>query len=216
MIERRWALRSRRRFAPVDVLRYAIEELGHSQAELADILGSRSRASELLTRRRPLITLAMIQKINASWKIPADLLVQPYRVCRNRSLSEVDDFFRPPRPRSGVPFGRCRRTVGSCLCPQITSEMASARSMSISAFIGCGFRKRTPSPPRLSAMSSIPALSSAPRMAASFAWVTGISPSTTSALRVVAAGGSATCSSGSSIPPSLDGGDPAWDRSTDP
>jgi HTH-type transcriptional regulator / antitoxin HigA len=168
MIERRWALRSRRRFAPVDVLRYAIEELGHSQAELADILGSRSGASELLTRRRPLITLAMIQKINASWKIPADLLVQPYRVCRNRSLSEVDDFFRPPRPRSGVPFGRCRRTVGSCLCPQITSEMASARSMSISAFIGCGFRKRTPSPPRLSPMNSIPA------------WL-GISPSTTSA-----------------------------------
>jgi HTH-type transcriptional regulator/antitoxin HigA len=42
--ERRWPLRSRRRFDPVDVLRYAIGELGHSQAELADILGSRSRA----------------------------------------------------------------------------------------------------------------------------------------------------------------------------
>jgi antitoxin component HigA of HigAB toxin-antitoxin module len=53
--------RSRRRFDPVDVLRYAIEELGHSQAELADILGSRSRASEVLARRRPL-TLDMIQK----------------------------------------------------------------------------------------------------------------------------------------------------------
>jgi len=36
----------------VDVLHYAIEELGHSQAELADILGSRSRASEVLARRR--------------------------------------------------------------------------------------------------------------------------------------------------------------------
>jgi HTH-type transcriptional regulator/antitoxin HigA len=60
--ERRWPLRSRRRFDPVDVLRYAIEELGHSQAELADILGSRSRASEVLARRRPL-TLEMIQKI---------------------------------------------------------------------------------------------------------------------------------------------------------
>jgi HTH-type transcriptional regulator / antitoxin HigA len=76
---RRWPLRSRLRFDPVDVLRYAIEELGHSQAELADILGSRSRASEVLARRRPL-TLHMIQKINATWKIPADLLVQPYRV----------------------------------------------------------------------------------------------------------------------------------------
>src|SRR5438105_1192467 len=77
--ERRWPISNRRRFDPVDVLRYAIEELGHSQAELAKILGSRSRASEVLARRRPL-TLEMIQKINASWKIPADLLVRPYRV----------------------------------------------------------------------------------------------------------------------------------------
>ena len=84
--ERRWPIKSRRRFDPVDVLHYAIEELGHSQAELADILGSRSRASEVLTRRRPL-SLEMIQKINASWKIPADLLVQPYRVAA-RAASE--------------------------------------------------------------------------------------------------------------------------------
>ena len=77
--ERRWPIKSRRRFDPVDLLHYAIKELGHTQAELADILGSRSRASEVLARRRPL-TLEMIQKINANWKIPADLLVQPYRV----------------------------------------------------------------------------------------------------------------------------------------
>ena len=77
--ERRWPLKTRRRFDPVDVLRYAIDELGHSQAELAEILGSRSRASEILGRRR-LLTLEMIQKISARWKIPADLLVQPYRI----------------------------------------------------------------------------------------------------------------------------------------
>lgn len=76
--ERRWPVRSRRRFDPVDVLRYAIDELGHSQADLARIVGSRARASEVLARRRPL-TLQMIQKITASWRIPADLLVRPYR-----------------------------------------------------------------------------------------------------------------------------------------
>jgi antitoxin component HigA of HigAB toxin-antitoxin module len=43
------------------------------------ILGSRSHASEILSRRRPL-TLVMIQKITTRWKIPADLLVQPYRI----------------------------------------------------------------------------------------------------------------------------------------
>jgi len=77
--ERRWPFKSRRRFDPVDVLRYAIDELGHTQVELAEILGSRSRASEILARRRPL-TLEMIQKITAHWRIPADLLVQPYRL----------------------------------------------------------------------------------------------------------------------------------------
>jgi HTH-type transcriptional regulator / antitoxin HigA len=64
---------------PVDLLNYAIEELGHSQAELAEVLGSRSRASEILGRRRPL-TVEMIHKISQAWKIPADLLVRPSRV----------------------------------------------------------------------------------------------------------------------------------------
>jgi HTH-type transcriptional regulator/antitoxin HigA len=77
--ERRWPIKSRRRFDPVDVLPYAIDELGHTQADLGKILGSRSRASEVLGRRRPL-TLEMIQKISASWKISADLLVCPYRI----------------------------------------------------------------------------------------------------------------------------------------
>ena len=64
---------------PIDLLNYAIEELGHSQAELAELLGSRSRASELLNRRRPL-TVEMIHKISEAWKIPADLLVRPYKI----------------------------------------------------------------------------------------------------------------------------------------
>jgi HTH-type transcriptional regulator/antitoxin HigA len=64
---------------PIDLLHYAIEELGHSQAELAELLDSRSRASELLNRRRPL-TVEMIYKISEAWKIPAELLVKPSRV----------------------------------------------------------------------------------------------------------------------------------------
>jgi len=61
---------------PIDLLHFAISELGHSQAELAELLGSRSRASEVLNRRRAL-TVEMIRTISDAWKIPVDLLVRP-------------------------------------------------------------------------------------------------------------------------------------------
>jgi HTH-type transcriptional regulator / antitoxin HigA len=79
--ERRWPIAPTGRFDPVDVLHYAIDELGHTQAELADVLGSRSRASEVLSRRRAL-NVDMIHKISESWKIPAELLVRPYKIER--------------------------------------------------------------------------------------------------------------------------------------
>jgi HTH-type transcriptional regulator/antitoxin HigA len=76
---RRWPIETTEKFDPIDVLQHAIDELGHTQSELAELLDSRSRASEILSRRRAL-TVDMIHKINESWKIPADLLVRPYKV----------------------------------------------------------------------------------------------------------------------------------------
>ena len=78
---KRWPIETGQNFDPIDVLHYAIEELGHSQGEFAKLLGSRSRASEILSRRRAL-TVEMIHKISEAWKIPADLLVRPYKLER--------------------------------------------------------------------------------------------------------------------------------------
>lgn len=75
---RRWPMEGDDAFDPADVLQYAIEELGHTQTELAELLGSRSRASEILARRR-VLTVDMIHRISEAWKIPADLLVRPYK-----------------------------------------------------------------------------------------------------------------------------------------
>jgi len=44
-------------------------------------LGSRSRASEILSRQCAL-TVDMIHEISAAWKISADLLVRPYKLER--------------------------------------------------------------------------------------------------------------------------------------
>ena len=78
---KRWPIDTGESFDPVDMLRYAIDELGHTQAELGELLGSRSRASEILSRRRPL-TVEMIHRIGEAWRIPADLLVRPYKLDR--------------------------------------------------------------------------------------------------------------------------------------
>jgi HTH-type transcriptional regulator/antitoxin HigA len=77
--EKRWPIEDTAGFDPVDVLRFAIDDLGHTQAELSELLGSRSRASEILSRRRAL-TVSMIHRISDTWRIPADLLVRPYRL----------------------------------------------------------------------------------------------------------------------------------------
>jgi HTH-type transcriptional regulator/antitoxin HigA len=67
------------RLDPIDMLNYLIDGSGHTQAELAELLGSRSRASEILNRRRAL-TVEMIFRISEAWKVPAELLVKPYRL----------------------------------------------------------------------------------------------------------------------------------------
>lgn len=62
---------------PVSAIKVWMDEHALEQADLGRLLGSRSRASEVLRRKRP-ITLAMAQTLNVQWGIPADLLIQPY------------------------------------------------------------------------------------------------------------------------------------------
>jgi len=55
---------------------------GRTQADLAALLESRSRASEILSRRRQL-SASMIEKLAQAWSIPASLLAGPSRVESN-------------------------------------------------------------------------------------------------------------------------------------
>ncbi|MGH6872384.1 MAG: helix-turn-helix domain-containing protein [Rhizomicrobium sp.] len=62
---------------PVDAIRFRMEQAGHTQADLAKLLGSQSRASEILKRKR-LLNLPMIWKLHETWGIPAEILIRPY------------------------------------------------------------------------------------------------------------------------------------------
>jgi HTH-type transcriptional regulator/antitoxin HigA len=70
---------------PVDAIYYYMESRGLTRADLEPFIGSRARVSEILNRKRPL-TLAMIQRLN-QLGIPADILIQPYKVATNSSRS---------------------------------------------------------------------------------------------------------------------------------
>lgn len=59
---------------PVDAISLKMAELGLNQSDLARILGSASRASEILNRRRPL-SLDHIRMLNRELKIPAEVLI---------------------------------------------------------------------------------------------------------------------------------------------
>jgi HTH-type transcriptional regulator/antitoxin HigA len=64
---------------PVEAIKAHMEMSGRTRKDLADVLGSGPRASEILNRRRAL-TLEMAYRLNRKWGIPAELLIQPYRL----------------------------------------------------------------------------------------------------------------------------------------
>jgi HTH-type transcriptional regulator/antitoxin HigA len=54
-----------------------MEQMNYKPKDLADVIGFRSRVTEILTRKRKL-SLDMIRKINQRMHIPTDVLVQKY------------------------------------------------------------------------------------------------------------------------------------------
>ena len=54
-----------------------MEQLGYKQKDLAEVMGLKSRVSEILNRKRKL-TLEMIRKLNEVLGIPTEILVKDY------------------------------------------------------------------------------------------------------------------------------------------
>jgi HTH-type transcriptional regulator/antitoxin HigA len=70
----------------IDAIRYRMEAGGYTQADLGRLLGSRQRASDILTRKRPL-TMRMAWKLHREWNIPAEALIEPQRARGRRSAA---------------------------------------------------------------------------------------------------------------------------------
>ncbi len=68
---------------PIEAISAVLQLKNLDQSYLAEILGSRSRASEILNRKRPL-NIAMVQKITEKLPLSADILVQPYHLATEK------------------------------------------------------------------------------------------------------------------------------------
>ena len=66
---------------PIDAIRYYMESRGLTRGDMEQFIGSRARVSEVLNRKRAL-TMEMIRNLHKGLGIPAEVLIQPYRIVK--------------------------------------------------------------------------------------------------------------------------------------
>ena len=62
---------------PIEAIKFRMEQLGYKQKDLAEVMGLKSRVSEILNKKRKL-TLEMIRTLNEVLGIPTEILVKEY------------------------------------------------------------------------------------------------------------------------------------------
>lgn len=67
---------------PIDFLAHVMEARGMTRKDLEPYIGPRGRVSDIMNRVRPL-TLEMIRRLSEGLKLPAEVLIRPYRVRRD-------------------------------------------------------------------------------------------------------------------------------------
>jgi HTH-type transcriptional regulator/antitoxin HigA len=71
---------------PIAAIEFRMEQLGLTRTDLLRHIPSRSKVSEVLSRRRPL-SLQMIRSLHAGLRIPADVLLQRPRLRKARAAA---------------------------------------------------------------------------------------------------------------------------------
>ncbi len=76
--EKRWPINPP---DPIEAIKFRMEQSGYTNADLARVIGSWPRATEVLKKRRAL-TVKMIHALTTHWHIPAETLLTPYKLMR--------------------------------------------------------------------------------------------------------------------------------------
>jgi HTH-type transcriptional regulator / antitoxin HigA len=62
---------------PISAINFRMEQMGLKQKDLVNMIGFKSRVSEIMNKKRKL-TLEMIRKLNKNLNIPTEILIQDY------------------------------------------------------------------------------------------------------------------------------------------
>ena len=62
---------------PIEAIRFRMEQMNMNKKDLAEVIGYKSRVSEILSRKRKL-SLNMIRKLHKKMRIPYDSLLSEY------------------------------------------------------------------------------------------------------------------------------------------
>jgi len=70
-----------------DLIRHLMDQQGLTRADMVPILGTPSRVSEVLRGKKGL-SMAMVQRLRARFRVPADLLLPPPKKAPSRRASK--------------------------------------------------------------------------------------------------------------------------------
>lgn len=62
---------------PVEAIKFRMEQMCYTQNDLANVIGRKNRASEILSKKRKL-SLSMIRNLHEKMNIPTEVLIQEY------------------------------------------------------------------------------------------------------------------------------------------
>jgi HTH-type transcriptional regulator / antitoxin HigA len=64
---------------PIAAIQHRMDEIGLSRRDLEPLLGSKSRVSDILNRKRKL-TMEMVRSLSQRMQLPAETLIQDYEL----------------------------------------------------------------------------------------------------------------------------------------
>jgi HTH-type transcriptional regulator/antitoxin HigA len=71
-----------------ELIRHLMDQHGLTRADMVPILGTPSRVSEVLRGKKEL-SMAMVQRLRARFRVPAELLLPPAKMPRRRSTKRA-------------------------------------------------------------------------------------------------------------------------------